>query len=177
MRASDRHGLLRLYAYGARGAIAASRLSQNDDGTYRYDLKRPLHDGHTSLVWTGEQLVRKLVPLIPPPFANLTRFRGVFAPRARLRARVIPQPEKQVPTRGSAATDTPSGPPLSSSAPDSASRNGLLWSCICPPSAVRSSNATPSPLSREDPSGLDGLVGLFRPSAAARGPEEPRRER
>ncbi len=93
--------------------MASSRLSRGEDGTYRYDLKRPLHDGRTSLVWTGEQLVRKLVPLIPPPFANLTRFHGVFAPRAKLRARVIPKPEerKEATDRPNAQTPTPSSTP------------------------------------------------------------------
>ena len=51
-----------------------------------------------------EQLVRKLVPLIPPPFANLTRFHGVFAPRAKLRERVV----AQVKVRTSSATSSAS---------------------------------------------------------------------
>ena len=55
-----------LRVWGARGHRQLSPLA-GADGTYRYDLKRPLHDGRTCLVWTGEQLVRKLVPLIPPP--------------------------------------------------------------------------------------------------------------
>ncbi len=35
---------------------------------------------------TGVELLEKLVPLIPPTYANLTRFHGVFAPTSRLRA-------------------------------------------------------------------------------------------
>jgi hypothetical protein len=89
--ASNPRGLFRLCAYGARGAIASSRLSRLPSGTFAYELKRPLNDGRKTLVWTGEQLVRKLVPLIPPPFANLTRFHGVFAPRAKLREQVVAQ--------------------------------------------------------------------------------------
>ena len=46
-----------------------------------------------------EQLVRKLVPLIPPPFANLTRFHGVFAPRAKLRERVVAQMKTKISSR------------------------------------------------------------------------------
>ncbi len=34
---------------------------------------------------TGVELLEKLVPLIPPTYANLTRFHGVFAPTSRLR--------------------------------------------------------------------------------------------
>ena len=113
------------HGHRKRGAVAASRLSQHDDGTYRYDLKRPLHDGRTCLVWMGEQLVRKLVPLVPPLFANLTRFHGVFAPRVKLRARIIPQPEEQAQTRDSAAmapaTRSPAealSPPCSTRCPE-----------------------------------------------------------
>ena len=62
--ASNPRGLFRLCAYGARGAIASSRLSRLPSGTFAYELKRPLSDGRKTLVWTGEQLVRKLVP--PP---------------------------------------------------------------------------------------------------------------
>ena len=33
----------------------------------------------------------RLSPPVPPPFANLTRFHGVFARRAKLRERVVAQ--------------------------------------------------------------------------------------
>ena len=39
---------------------------------------------------TRVELLKKLVPLIPPTYANLTRFRGVFAPTSRLRATIVP---------------------------------------------------------------------------------------
>ena len=72
--ASDRRGLWRLCAYGARGALASSRLSELLDGRFAYDMKRPLPDGRRQLVMTGVELLEKLVPLIPPTYANLTRF-------------------------------------------------------------------------------------------------------
>jgi len=90
--ASDRRGLWRLCAYGARGAIALSRLRRLDDGRFVYDMKRSLPDGRSQLVMTGVELLKKLVPLVPPARANLTRFHGVFAPRSRLRALVVPTP-------------------------------------------------------------------------------------
>jgi hypothetical protein len=71
--ASDRRGLWRLCAYGARGALASSRLSELHDGRFAYDMKRALPDGRRQLVMTGVEL-EKLVPLIPPTYANLTRF-------------------------------------------------------------------------------------------------------
>jgi hypothetical protein len=43
--ASDRRGLWRLCAYGARGAVASSRLSEVPDGRFAYDMKRDLPDG------------------------------------------------------------------------------------------------------------------------------------
>ena len=72
--ASDRRGLWRLCAYGARGAVASSRLSELPDGRFAYDMKRALPDGRRQLVMTGVELLEKLVPLIPPTSANLTRF-------------------------------------------------------------------------------------------------------
>ena len=90
--ASDRRGLWRLCAYGARGAVASSRLSELPDGRFAYDMKRALPDGRRQLVMTGVELLEKLVPLIPPTYANLTRFHGVFAPTSRLRAQVVPRP-------------------------------------------------------------------------------------
>ena len=88
--ASDRRGLQRLCAYGARGALALSRLSELPDGRFAYDMKRSLPDGRSRLVMTGVELLKKLVPLVPPTYANLTRFHGVFAPTSRLRATVVP---------------------------------------------------------------------------------------
>ena len=37
-------------------------------------MKRALPDGRRKLVMTGVELLEKLVPLIPPTYANLTRF-------------------------------------------------------------------------------------------------------
>ena len=88
--ASDRRGLSRLCAYGARGAVAWSRLCRLDDGRFAYNMKRSLPDGRSQLVMTGVELLKKLVPLVPPAYANLTRFHGVFAPTSRLRALIVP---------------------------------------------------------------------------------------
>ena len=82
----------RLCAYGARGAVASSRLSELPDGRFAYDMKRALPDGRRKLLMTGVELLEKLVALIPPTYANLTRFHGVFAPTSRLRTQVVPRP-------------------------------------------------------------------------------------
>ena len=92
LHAHDRPGLEQLCRYGARGAIALSRLSEPSDGRYAYRMKRPLPDGRAQLVLDGVGLLRKLVrctaalaserssrpsvaaPLIAPPRFHLLRF-------------------------------------------------------------------------------------------------------
>jgi hypothetical protein len=70
--ASDRRGLWRLCASGARGDLAPSRLSELPDGRFALNMKRPLPDGRSRLVMTGVELFERIVPLIPPVYANLT---------------------------------------------------------------------------------------------------------
>ncbi|WP_071899708.1 transposase [Cystobacter ferrugineus] len=53
-------------------------------------LKRPLPDGTTHLLFTGLELLRRVASLVPPPRTNLTRFHGVFAPGAQLRPFLVP---------------------------------------------------------------------------------------
>ena len=62
-------------------------------GNMGYQMKRPLPGGKTQLPMTGTELLKKLTPLIPPSWSNLTRFHGVFAPGSRLRPLVVPSPE------------------------------------------------------------------------------------
>src|SRR3990167_7332747 len=64
---NDRLGLERLCRYGARGAIAHSRLEELPDGRVSYHMKRPLPDGRTHLVLTGMELLRKLVRCTAAP--------------------------------------------------------------------------------------------------------------
>jgi hypothetical protein len=85
----DRAARERLCFYGARGALALSRLRELPDGRLCYRLRRPQRNGATELHLTGVELLQKLAPLIPPPRQNLTRFHGVFAGNARLRAAVV----------------------------------------------------------------------------------------
>jgi hypothetical protein len=44
-----------------------------------------------SLRFTPEELVEKLVALVPPPRANTVLYHGVFAPRHAWRAEVLPK--------------------------------------------------------------------------------------
>lgn len=88
VHANDRDGLGRLCRYGARGPVSASRLTQLDDGRYRYTPKKGV-----AFTLTAEGLVKRLVALVPPPNSHLTTFHGVYAPHAKLRPLVtLPQP-------------------------------------------------------------------------------------
>ena len=93
----DRQGLERLCRYGSRGPVALERLSVREDGRYAYRTRK----GQV-LVFTAEQLVKRLIALLPPAKVHLTRFHGVFAPNARLRSRVMRRPQELVPEPTSA---------------------------------------------------------------------------
>ena len=83
---NDRDGLSRLCRYGSRGPIAGSRLSRRDDGKYVYQTKKGV-----TLVLTAQQLVRRLLWLIPPARFHLTSFHGVLSSHAGARATVMPK--------------------------------------------------------------------------------------
>ena len=93
------------------------------DGRFAYDMKRALPDGRRQLVMTGVELLEKLVPLIPPTYANLTRFHGVFAPTSRLRAKVVPRPPSTIDGAEPPAEPqvSPTSPPPSPAASPAAS--------------------------------------------------------
>jgi hypothetical protein len=74
VHANDRQGLARLVRYGARGPVAESRLTRREDGRLAYETKKGV-----TLVLTAEQLVRRLVALIPPRGLHLTNFHGALA--------------------------------------------------------------------------------------------------
>ena len=87
-------------------------MSELLDGRFAYDMKRLLPDGRRQLVMTGVELLEKLVPLIPPTYANLTRFHGVFAPTSRLRDKVVPRPAST-----SDGAEPPASPQVSPTSP------------------------------------------------------------
>ncbi|WP_339350350.1 transposase [uncultured Alteromonas sp.] len=63
-------------------------MNRTDSGKVRYKLKTPYNDGTTLVLFSPRDFLGKLVALIPPPRLNLTRFYGVFAPNAIVRAEV-----------------------------------------------------------------------------------------
>ena len=87
--AKDRKGLERLCRYVNRPPLGEKRLTELADGRVRLELKTAWSDGTTALELTPEELVERLVALVPAPKANQVRYHGVFAPRHALRRAVV----------------------------------------------------------------------------------------
>jgi hypothetical protein len=85
--AADRLGLEKLCRYGMRPAFSHERLRLTADGKVELALRKPWPspDGISVLQLEPVQFLRRLTPLIPPPFAHLIRYFGLFAPNAKLR--------------------------------------------------------------------------------------------
>ena len=101
VHANDTDGLSRLCRYGARGPIAESRISRREDGRYAYETKKGV-----TLVLTAQQLVRRLLWLIPPARFHLTSFHGVLSSHAAARLTVTPGAASTAPPKAP-ATGTP----------------------------------------------------------------------
>jgi hypothetical protein len=71
-------------------AVAETRLSISPQGKVRYQLKTPWKNGTTHVEFEPIDFIAKLAALVPPPRAHLTRFHGIFAPNANLRAQLTP---------------------------------------------------------------------------------------
>ena len=57
-------------------------------------LKSAWRDGTTHIKMSPLEFMQRLAALVPRPRLHLTRFHGVLAPNARLRAAVVPGPPK-----------------------------------------------------------------------------------
>jgi hypothetical protein len=90
--AHQRKELERLCRYITRPAIANERLKRNQAGQVVLQLKSPYRDGTTHIVMSPLEFMQRLAALVPPPRLHLIRFHGVLAPRATLRAAVVPSP-------------------------------------------------------------------------------------
>jgi hypothetical protein len=89
-QAHESRKLERLCRYITRPAIAERRLSISPQGRVRYELKTPWRNGTTHVEFEPIDFIAKLAALVPPPRARLTRFHGIFAPNASLRAQLTP---------------------------------------------------------------------------------------
>ncbi|MBF0363844.1 MAG: transposase [Oligoflexia bacterium] len=90
IKEKERKALEKLCRYTARPALANSRITEDEKGNIIYELKNPYTDGTTHLRLTKEEFIEKLIAIIPPPWSNLVRYHGVFAPNAKIRKDVVP---------------------------------------------------------------------------------------
>jgi hypothetical protein len=105
--AHDRQGLEMLARYGARGAVAESRLRRLEDGRYEYRPKRG-----PPVAFTAAKLLLRLLALVPPRGLHLTRYQGVFTPNAKLRSAVALERPAPPPPQGLPGTCAPLSPGL-----------------------------------------------------------------
>src|SRR5216117_2755117 len=61
-------------------------VSRGCDETLLYRMKRTFSDGTQAIRFAAQELLSRLCALIPPARVHLTRYHGIFAPRARRRA-------------------------------------------------------------------------------------------
>lgn len=92
VNALDREGLERLVSYMSRPPIANFRLTKEENGDLRYELKKTLADGTHSILLTPLELIEKLTALIPSPWLNLVVYFGVFSSAHKLRSQLIHDP-------------------------------------------------------------------------------------
>jgi hypothetical protein len=85
MAATASNSLLR---YCARPAVSHDRVQILEDGRVQLTLKTPRFDGTSHLILTADELIERLVAIIPRPRKNLILYTGALAPNSKLRARV-----------------------------------------------------------------------------------------
>jgi hypothetical protein len=122
--ADDRAGLERLARYMTRPPLSQQRLAEQSDGRYRIALKTPWRDGTTHIVLEGPELVGRLAALVPPPRFHLTRYFGVWAPRAKLRTSVVPGYREEAPAACASKARRSPAEPMS----ELAQRRRMSWS-------------------------------------------------
>lgn len=88
----------------SRPPVSEERLDLTAQGQVRYRLKNPYRDGTTHIVLELLDFIARLAELVPPPRVHLTRYHGVFAAHAALRAQITPG-ERGTEARQRAATE------------------------------------------------------------------------
>ncbi len=93
IKTTQRERLEKLIQYVARGPISNERVEIIGDETVRLQLKRPYSDGTTHLEMSFQDVMAKLMALIPPPRAHLVRWAGFLAPNSPYRKEITLRPE------------------------------------------------------------------------------------
>ena len=92
----ERDKLRDLISYGARGPFSHDRLMlkdpNNPDGEVIYKLKRPWSNGTEAILLTQDELIEKIVSLVPQPHMHLTRYFGVLSSHSQLKPKIILKP-------------------------------------------------------------------------------------
>jgi hypothetical protein len=107
VEAEQRGKLERLARYVSRPPVSVERLDLTAQGQVRYRLKTPYRDGTTHIVLEPLDFIARLAALVPPPRVHLTRFHGVFAAHAALRAAITPAGRGRGARQGAAAAEPP----------------------------------------------------------------------
>jgi hypothetical protein len=74
-----------------RPPLAHDRLQALPGKRFRYEIRRPCRAGTVAIEFCGQELIERLVALIPAPRATLVRCHGTLGPNARLRASIVPR--------------------------------------------------------------------------------------
>jgi hypothetical protein len=107
VEAEQREKLERLTRYVSRPPVAIERLDLTAQGQVRYRLKTAYRDGTTHIVLEPLDFIARLAALVPPPRVHLTRYHGVFAAHATLRAEITPGGRGTGPQKRSAEPERP----------------------------------------------------------------------
>ena len=67
IKAHRRDELRRLIGYVSRPSLCLDRLSQTEEGNFKYKLKRPWANGKTHVVFSPLEFIEKLCALVPQP--------------------------------------------------------------------------------------------------------------
>ena len=95
-KANERDKLEKICRYIARPAVAAERLSCNEQGDVIYKFKKPWDDGTTAIKLTPMEMMERLAALVPRPRVHLTRYHGVLAPHYKYRKNIIPKKKTEL---------------------------------------------------------------------------------
>ena len=84
-----REELYKLVKYLCRPSIASKRVTEQEDGRYRVELKTAWRDGTTAVFLSPANLTARMAALIPLPGRPTVKYCGAFAPNAKLRSLVV----------------------------------------------------------------------------------------
>ena len=103
-----RDDLEKLCRYIARPAVCEASLERLDGDRVLVHLKTQWNDGSRALILEPQEVIARLVPLIPRPGMNLLRYHGQFAARGKWRNDIVPLPPASEPHHHGQVRLTPS---------------------------------------------------------------------